>query len=309
MCIRTIACAAYAACLTVIAAGSGYGASAPASQANGPGHPLEFWRELRVADFKLDDAARAPALANEAATLLGSVDPELRDEIAYEAIADWVYRDQLLQPAQLEALRARLSENAVYQLGTGDDDSLFLRSFSLLALSVLAAEDLRRPFLDRATFDAMLALGLQALARERDLRGYVSGKGWGHATAHTADLLKFLARNPMLTLEQQRQVVDGIAQRLQSAGQVFVWGEDARLAAALAAIARRADSDPQNFAHWLDTMRAQHSKLWSGTLDPALYVQERAQLNALAQLGLNLDIDGSAPAVRALLQAAAKELL
>jgi hypothetical protein len=69
-------------------------------------------------------------------------------------------------------------------------------------------------------------------ARERDLRGYIVGKGWGHATAHSADLLKFLGRSSRLNTAQQARLVESISGRLRFAGQVFVWGEDARLAAA-----------------------------------------------------------------------------
>ena len=76
----------------------------------------------------------------------------------------------------------RRSANARRGLGEEASDGLFLRSFSLLALSVLAAEDLRRPFLDAQQLDALLELAVAELAGERDLRGYVPGKGWGHAT-------------------------------------------------------------------------------------------------------------------------------
>ena len=40
---------------------------------------------------------------------------------------------------------------------------------------------------------------LAYLAAELDLRGIEPRVGWIHATAHTADLLKFLARNPRFT--------------------------------------------------------------------------------------------------------------
>ena len=118
-------------------------------------------------------------------------------------------------------------------------DSFFARSRHSHC-AVLAAEDLKRPFLDSQQFDGLVDLGIEELGRERDLRGYVPGKGWGHATAHCADLLKFLARSHWLRPEQQSRLINAIAERLRSAGQVFVWGEDARLAAALTAIAGRA---------------------------------------------------------------------
>src|SRR5215469_18122657 len=193
-------------------------------------HDRAFWSGLHSAGFRLPPSESAFPLALEAASLLASTDPELRDEIAYEAIETWVYRDERLDAAQLNQVRAKLIVNARHGLGEAPGDGLFLRSFSTLALAVLAAEDLKRPFLDSQQFDGLVDLGIEELRSERDLRGYVPRKGWGHATAPCADLVKFLARDPRLTREQQTRIVEAIARRLQSAGQVFVWGEDARLA-------------------------------------------------------------------------------
>jgi hypothetical protein len=276
-----------------------------------PAHPDSFWRALKEQQFQLAPGQSAPELASEAAQLLGSTDPAIRDGIAYEALSDWVYGKQLLTAPQLEQLRAQLARNAVQGLGGTGDDSLFLRSFSILALSVLAAEDLQKPFLTPEHYAGLVDLGIQSLAQERDLRGYVPGKGWGHATAHAADLLKFLARNPKLQPVQQQRIVAAVATRLRSAGVVFVWGEDARLAATLASVARRADAESGNFSRWFEELRAAHHRVWDGEFDPALYVAERAQLNVLAQLSLNLDSDPTAPgspAIRELLRAASREL-
>ena len=254
-----------------------------------PVHERAFWVSLREDGFKVPDGESPSKLALEAAALLGSTDPELRDAIAYEAIETWVYREQRLDAAELERLRLTLIANARRGLGAAVGDELFWRSFSTLALAVLAAEDLKRPFLDAPRFDDLVHLGIDALNNERDLRGYVPGKGWGHATAHCADLLKFLARSHWLRPEQQRLIVDAIAGRLRSAGQVFVWGEDARLAAALTSIARRNDADPAPFDAWFRQLSAEHAALWSGRFDPARYVPVRAQLNALNAFAADLE--------------------
>jgi hypothetical protein len=188
-----------------------------------------------------------------------------------------------------------LSTNARQGLGEETGDGLFLRSFSLLALAVLAAEDLKRPFLDAQQFDALLDLAITELASERDLRGYVAGKGWGHATAHCADLMKFLARNHWLRPEQQARIVDAVAGRLRSAALVFVWGEDARLAAALSSVVQRPDADPAPFLGWFQRLRGEHAALWTGPLEPARYVPVRAQLNALNALAADLDMESAPP--------------
>jgi hypothetical protein len=254
-------------------------------------HDRPFWAELRAHEFHTAPREPVGPLALEAAALLGSTDPQLRDAIAYEALAAWVYRDHALTDPELRALFQLLLTNARAGLGGGESDTLFLRSFSTLSLALFAATDLRQPTLDTAQFDALIDLGTQALTAERDLRGYVPEKGWGHATAHCADLLKFLARSPRLRTAQQRQIVVVIAERTRSAGQVFVWGEDARLASALAAVARRQDLDFMPFSAWFERVGREHEAIWSGPPEPARYVSERAQLNVLAHLAATLDAD------------------
>ena len=259
-------------------------------------HDKPYWQALRANHFKLAAGAPVLPLVLEAAALLGSTDPQLRDGVAYEAIVAWVYEEPLLDASGLEQLRATLLRNARHGLGEEANDGLFLRSFSILALSVLAATDLKRPFLDQSQFDELLDVALAELGGERDLRGYVAGKGWGHATAHTADLLKFLARSHWLRAEQQSRIVDAVAGRLRTAGQVFVWGEDARLAAALASLARRPDADPAPFSAWFKRVVEEQQTVWSGAFEPARYIAVQTQLNALNALGADLSADTGAAA-------------
>ena len=261
-------------------------------------HDRAFWVELRGREFHAVPRESVGPLALEAAALLGSSDPQLRDAIAYEALAAWIYRDHALSAAEQRTLFQVLLTNARVGLGGDENDTLFLRSFSTLSLALFAASDLREPTLDTTQFDALVDLGTQALTTERDLRGYVPEKGWGHATAHCADLLKFLARSPRLHTAQQRRIVLVIAERSRSAGQVFVWGEDARLAAALASVARRQDLDLGPFSTWLTRVEREHKAIWRGPPEPARYISERAQLNVLAQLAATLDADHTAGAAQ-----------
>jgi hypothetical protein len=74
-----------------------------------------------------------------------------------------------------------------------------------------------------------------------------------------------------------------IAERTRSAGQVFVWGEDARLAAALASVARRQDLEIAPFSAWFDRVASEHEVIWSGPPKPGRYLSERVQLNSCWQ--------------------------
>jgi Protein of unknown function (DUF2785) len=253
------------------------------------GHDAVFWKQIRATKFAVPPNESLDKLAFELIDLTGNTDPILRDQCGYEIFATWIYRDHRLNGNQLEQLRKKLLSGMIFQLGRAEDDSVFRRSFSALYMSVLAAEDLQKPFLSADAFNETLAIALQCYANEKDLRGYVPKKGWAHATAHVADLLKFLARNPQLSLEDQKRIVIGVSQRCRTAPSVFTWGEDARIAAALLSVVDRKDFNASIFDGWFQGLIAEHKELWKGpNIDTAAYVSVRIQTNVLAYLAAKI---------------------
>ena len=173
----------------------------------------------------------------------------------------------------------------ISHIGESENDTVFGRSFSALYMSILAARDLQQPFLSVAAFKETLDTALQCYAEEKDLRGYAPVKGWAHATAHVADLLKFLARNPKLSGEDQKKIIAAIAQRCRTVPSVFVWGEDGRMAAALLSIVDRKDFDQSSFDEWFKALITENKHLWKEPrIDIPEYVSVRTQSNVVVQL-------------------------
>ena len=248
-------------------------------------HNAAFWKTIKEHNFAVPSHESADALALEIADLAGSTDPLLRDSCGYEILANWIYRNKLLTGEQLEALRAKLLPAMISHIGESENDTVFGRSFSALYMSILAAQDLREPFLSAAVFKKTLDTALQCYAEENDLRGYVPVKGWAHATAHVADLLKFLARNPKLSGEDQKKIIAAIAQRCRTVPSVFVWGEDGRMAAALLSIVDRKDFDQSSFDEWFKALITENKHLWKEPrIDIPEYVSVRTQSNVVVQL-------------------------
>jgi hypothetical protein len=248
-------------------------------------HNAAFWKTIKEHNFAMPSHGSAGALALEIADLAGSTDPSLRDSCGYEILANWIYQNNLLTGEQLEALRRKLVPGMIFQIGEAENDTIFRRSFSALYMSILAARDLQKPFLSDSAFKATLETALQCYANEKDLRGYVPVKGWAHATAHVADLLKFLGRNPKLSGEDQKKIIAAIAQRCGTVPSVFVWGEDGRMAAALLSIVDRKDFDQSSFNEWFKALIAENNHLWKEPkIDIPEYVRVRTQSNVLVQL-------------------------
>ena len=262
-----------------------------------PAHDRAFWTALATREFAVSEGESAVALALEAVYLLSSTDPGLRDGVGYEALARWVYRDGLVPPADLERLRQQLQAGLKKGLGDTSGDSAYGRSFSALGLSILAATDLKRPWLTQEAFDDLLAATTAYLGAEKDVRGFVPGSGWVHATAHTADVLKFVGRSPKLTPAGQAQIVEAVSGRLRTVGVVFTWGEDERLALALLSLTRRKDFEPKPFEAWLTSLSAENTALWKNgpTIEPSAFVSVRAQKQALVHLAALLAREEAPP--------------
>ncbi|HJQ99254.1 MAG TPA: DUF2785 domain-containing protein [Candidatus Polarisedimenticolaceae bacterium] len=256
-----------------------------AADAVPPPHDEAFWRKLAADKFEVPAGTSAGALLVEASALLGSPDPTLRDGVAYEAAAEWILKKKLLDPAAQKRLLALWTPNLKRGIGETGNDGLLLRSFSALELSLLAARDLQSPYLEPAELKALVDDALAYLAAERDLRGYDEKKGWMHATAHTADLLKFLARNPKVTSADAARILDGIGMKVQGAGIVFAWGEDERLASAVLAVLRRGDLDPAAWTAWLDGLAGASKGLWDApAFDVRKFATEQNVKHLLARL-------------------------
>ena len=231
-----------------------------ATARRGVSHDREFWRVIVKDRFAIPDGQQAFPLLQELGGYLGSTDPELRDDLAYSIIDNWV-RHRELSAAQLNSLADEWRANLRVGIGESRTDTVFKRSFSVLCLASLTRRELTTPFLGSQRYQAILADALEYLRQERDLRGFDPAKGWIHATAHTADLLANLAANPLLKAQDQATLLQAITLRLSSAHQIFSYGEQDRLALIAASLVNRKDFDVMGFQRWLSDLNADQ-KVW-----------------------------------------------
>jgi hypothetical protein len=182
----------------------------------------------------------------------------------------WIKRRHLLAPEELRPLLAAWTANLKVGLGERGTDSVLLRSFSALDLSILADLDVERPFLTPAERAALLDAALAYFRDERDLRGYDRQQGWIHSAAHTADLLKSLAAGRSLRPGDQGRILQAIAAKLEAP--VYTWGETERMAHTALAVLERPDFDAAAFDAFLDRLERQAKPLWKERpLDPARF--------------------------------------
>ena len=197
-----------------------------------------FWEQVRANGLKVPDDRPLDELTTELTAMLGDPDPANRDGIAYPTLATWVAAgvyDELLRGLG-DGMAAGL------QVGIGEDgtDSVFRRSFSVLVLTECIRRDHTEHLLHA---DTLLSWGDRVaswLIRERDLRGYVPGKGWAHALAHGADALAALAEADAVGRLELTVLLDVLADRLLLPTEYhLVDGEPDRMALASMQVLRR----------------------------------------------------------------------
>ena len=275
--------------LTVLA---GAAAGAPAVKQRGK----PFWLQL-AKDCDVPAGDSAFGLVSEAVSFLGSPDSAWRDDVGYGVLAACVYQKKLLKPEERRELVERLSANLRRGIGESSTDSALLRSFSALDLSLLAALESEEPALDPGGYRRLLDEALAYLRDERDLRGLDPRAGWIHATAHTADLLRFLARDPRFTPADQARLLDAAWSKTTAPGTpVFTHAEDDRLAAALLSVVRRPDFDPAILDPWLARFVALERTVWEkAPPDPATLAASQNARNLLRSFYVLLSLPEPAP--------------
>lgn len=247
------------------------------------GHDRAFFEAIKRSD-KLPEGTRAADLIVEVEPWLGAPDASLRDGLAATLCARWI-RGGFLSDDELHAAVARRCRDLEVGLGKQGDDRVLLRSFSALTLDALAARDLERPYLGEEGLHALVATALDYLAREKDLRGWEARVGWIHATAHTADLLRRLARNPALCEADQDAIVAGLEEKLSKVDLVFTHGENRRLAQVLVALVLRSDCRVAPIEAWIERLRARNDALWNAdAFDHGLYVRVENETQLFREL-------------------------
>ena len=295
--------AAAAACLAVLAL-------APSAASQGAGHDKAFWQGIIKNKYAPPAGEPLPALVRESSGYLGSPDPELRDDIGYSTLVAWIYRQKVVPIEMRRALLAEWTANLRTGIGTRGADTIFLRSFSALALGIFAALDNDAAWLEPAEFNGLLTAALTYLRDEVDVRGFDPAKGWMHSAAHTADLLKFLARSRHLQPGQQAVVLDAVLDKMSRTEEVFTHGEDERLARAVLSIAARPDFDEAAFGRWAAKFVPLGGR---GAPTPARLATAQNRKNLAVAVYSVLSADArdlpSIPAARAIMLATLKKLL
>lgn len=144
---------------------------------------------------------------------IGSLDAQLRDELIYTTLSNWIPAHALTVYELEQILPVVLDENHLhFRLGDTNSDAVFTRSFSMLVIS-LFYPDIENHHFSQRTHSSDQRERILQCTKERDYRGYDEVKGWAHAIAHAADVLDDLAQCTELDETDLLTILDLVYQK------------------------------------------------------------------------------------------------
>lgn len=222
----------------------------------------DFWVSIAKNDYAIPEGHTLENLTDILFSYLSSVDPELRDDIAYFVYANWLkqerYSSEMIR-SHVDKLLANLEKG----IGETSSDTVFIRAFSVLLLAEIVHNDNKKPLLDKPQVTEILEKAIWYIGAEKDPRGFIPVKGWAHALAHTADLVLVLARNRHIDAADLWSLLATISTKIvHSTNHVNIHSEDDRLAKAIIEIMRRDLITLNQLEAWASSLTHPDGKTW-----------------------------------------------
>ncbi|MCA1055808.1 DUF2785 domain-containing protein [Rossellomorea aquimaris] len=163
-------------------------------------------------------------------THIGSVDPELRDKLIYTSFFRLIIEENKLGADLLIELLDRCQHDLLFKgIGENGTDTVFTRAFTTLVIALILYRDHHDSFLGEVRVAKVKDHLLRYLREERDLRGYVPGKGWAHSIAHVSDAVDELVKNPKVGQREYEEILLALWNKMLVSDSVYIQQEDERV--------------------------------------------------------------------------------
>ncbi|MFO7815193.1 MAG: DUF2785 domain-containing protein [Halanaerobiales bacterium] len=202
-------------------------------------------------EYEISDNIDYEYLTNKMLDNIGALDPELRDDLIYMVLANWIMDDVYDEQELKQILNICLDDNHLYyKIGQTEGDSVFTRAFSALILAILFHKDNKKDYLEQLEFQAAASEVFKYFREEKDLRGYVKKEGWAHAAAHGADVLAEIARSKKANRNLLQKLLKSVISKIHIENYIYFNGEDERIASAVKNALKNPDLDDESINKW-----------------------------------------------------------
>jgi len=171
---------------------------------------------------------------------LGSTDPELREELIFSVMANWIYKGVYTQEDIYKIAETLVQDEYILNgIGRDNDDSVFVRSATALQLWAIVVTQKKKNFIPFNTIGTIFEKTVRLLQEEIDYRTYVPNKGWANSISHTANILLELVQLPEIKKPWILVILNNICDKVLQPGFRFPGDEIDHLAGPVAEILLR----------------------------------------------------------------------
>lgn len=189
----------------------------------------EILKQIQNGDKKWDEENGSMLIASMLEHI-GSTDSTLRDAYIYGTFCKFAIEKKLDDSLLEELIDTCLTDDMLFKgIGETGTDSVFTRSFTTLLIAVVLYSDNESDFLSEEKIDEVKNKMIDYMKAEKDLRGFVSGKGWAHSIAHAADVFDELAKNRYADTKMFTELLSALWEKAFVSDTVYVHDEDERI--------------------------------------------------------------------------------
>ena len=207
--------------------------------------------KLKASEWQMNDAALRQQTALDMLDCLASPNPQLRDELAFEALAFWM-RGELLSIDTVHQIRRQLLVQVAVTPTVNDDG--FVQPFAALVLAEVARVDRRKPFMTELQRTEMVNAAAEYLSFVNDFRGYDENSGWRHGVAHGADWMMQLSLNPSLNKRHHEIMLGALAKQIRNDRHFYQYGEGERLMTPVFYLGLRSSLSNEEWDSWFASL-------------------------------------------------------
>ncbi|WP_274307112.1 DUF2785 domain-containing protein [Solibacillus daqui] len=185
---------------------------------------------------------------------VGHDQAKLRDQLNYRLFIQ-LLSENVLSKTTIHDFVDELStiKGLVFNIGEKQTNSVFLRSYAALFLAAIVNADRQLQYLTDEQFELITQNAISLLAKEQDLRSFVSAEhGWAHSIANCSELLCAIIQHPKFQIRHTAQILQAIRTNIWK-GYVFQDDEEERFCNIIEALLSKG-IDEELFIEWIEQL-------------------------------------------------------
>lgn len=206
-------------------------------------------RNIKDNKYAVPEGVNPYKLSLELMDYIGDIDGELRNDLLYCVLVNWIMTDVLTFEETHDIFEIALDEKHIFN-GLGEiDDTVFCRAFSVEVAACIIYKH-RKLLSDSDILRAFKTI-LKFFNEDRDVRGFVEGKSWAHGAAHGADALMELAQCQVIGYEGLKEILASIHKKINNNYYGYINNEDERMISAVKGVLERDIIPAEEIEEWI----------------------------------------------------------